>query len=237
MRVLLVIVSVLVASCAGAKYSTVRAGKFGGRMKIEWVGPDEFIFRPDAQRPFHFTRADGVTITPQAMFTDGGSIPRPLWAVRGYSPWGYGPAFIIHDWLFVAHKWGLPDAAGHTVNSAADVMSEGIKTIMEDDPSLKNEFHLYSMDHAVRSPVAATYWDDSTQPVRPPSEDGFAAPAAPAARTVRPMSAGSAPRKTASAEEIAALPSPRLLSATPGVRTISRTAARWVQSRDFDAGR
>src|SRR5437016_1616727 len=76
----------LLTSCASSKYNKVPKGEVGGLLTIEWVGPDKFIYRPNAKRPFYFKRANGEIIQPKSMYTDGGSIPRPLWAIRGYSP-------------------------------------------------------------------------------------------------------------------------------------------------------
>jgi hypothetical protein len=55
---------------------------------VEWIGPDRFILRPDPDptQRLTFTRANGDVITPREMYTDGGSIPRPLWVFRGLSP-------------------------------------------------------------------------------------------------------------------------------------------------------
>ena len=46
-------------------------------------------------------------IEPQEMYTTGGSIPRILWGIPGLSPWGLGPAYIIHDWLFYIHRCNI----------------------------------------------------------------------------------------------------------------------------------
>jgi hypothetical protein len=43
------------------------------------------------------------------MYTDGGSVPRALWGVEGFSAWEYGPAYILHDWLFQRHYCRTPD--------------------------------------------------------------------------------------------------------------------------------
>lgn len=37
------------------------------------------------------------------MYTDGGSIPKVAQAIPGLSPWGYGPAYLVHDWAFELH--------------------------------------------------------------------------------------------------------------------------------------
>jgi hypothetical protein len=156
--------------CATWTYDRIPTGEVGGRLTIEWVGPDQFIYRPDAQRPFYFKRANGEIIKPRSIYTDGGSIPRVLWAFRGYSPWAFGSAYVAHDWLFSAHHCGYPEAQNHTVYTSADVLSECIKTLMENDEkrarkqnqpggSLKSPTLLFTIDRAVRSKVAQDLWD------------------------------------------------------------------------------
>jgi hypothetical protein len=161
----------LLAGCATAKYNRVRTGEVGGRLTIEWIGADQFVYRPDSKRPFYFKRANGEVIQPQSMYTDGGSIPRPLWALRGYSPWGFGPAYIAHDWLFAAHHCNLPSARGYTVDTAADVLAEVMKTLMEaPKPNvIKSPFLLYTIDAAVRTPIASDLWDHGKCSTPPPA--------------------------------------------------------------------
>lgn len=60
------------------------------------------------------------------MFTDGGSIPVQF-GLKNYSPWGYGPAFIVHDWLLHMQdgkgegyaKYSLENAATITASDSA----------------------------------------------------------------------------------------------------------------------
>lgn len=138
-----------------------------------WISPDRFIYRPSADRPFYFKRANGEVIKPRSIYTDGGSIPRPLWILRGYSPWAFGPAYVAHDWLFTAHHCGYPEANNHTVFTAADVLSECIKTLMEREPEarpyLRNPTLLYTIDKAVRSKIAQDLWNNGTCQ-KPPQE-------------------------------------------------------------------
>ncbi len=166
----------LLGGCAGtSKYASAPVGKFEGKVRLRWVGEDQFVFEPDPASPFKFIRANGDVIQPQAMFTDGGSIPRILWALPGYSPWGCGAAFVIHDWLFVAKHCQqpigqVPANRVYDVNTAADTMSECIKTLMvtglvRDDPLILN-----SMDLAVRTQIARDAWEKG-KCVRPPRED------------------------------------------------------------------
>ena len=93
----MVVFVLLLVGCASLHYEKTRAGNLSGRVIVEWRKPNLFVFRPDAEQPLKFVRSDGDVITPQEMFTDGGSIPRAFWVFRNFSPCGYGPAFVVHD--------------------------------------------------------------------------------------------------------------------------------------------
>lgn len=149
--------------CASTHYQGAETGELSGKLTVQWLKPDEFLFVPDPQDPLTFTRNNQTRIVPGMMHTDGGSVPRSLWAVKNYSPWGYAPAFIIHDWLFEMNHCGLSGHEDYDVTEAAQVMSEVIKTLMEQQPEIPaNRFVLYSMHEAVSSPIAAQLWDKGT---------------------------------------------------------------------------
>jgi hypothetical protein len=57
------------------------------------------------------------------MYTDGGSIPQPLRAIKVYSPWGYAPAFLVHDWLFAIKQCKRPGYEKLTLEGATDAMA------------------------------------------------------------------------------------------------------------------
>jgi len=76
----------LTSGCAKKHYSDVDTGTLKGKLLVEWYDNDKFIFIPDEADPLRFTRQSGVEIQPGKMYTDGGSIPRPLWALKNYSP-------------------------------------------------------------------------------------------------------------------------------------------------------
>ena len=103
--------------CGSINYSqVVETSKFDGRLFVMWVGEGSaysgdgrFVFIPNPNDPLTFTRLDnmgtviGQPIRPEIMYTDGGSIPRLATVFKGLSPWGYAPAYMVHDWLFIAH--------------------------------------------------------------------------------------------------------------------------------------
>lgn len=145
--------------CVGCAYDRTKVGKIHGKYSLTWVSSDLFAFIPDANDPFCFERHNGERIYPAAMYTDGGSIPRPLWAFRNYSPWTYGPAYLVHDWLFLAHDCGPDDYQRYTVEEAATVMAEAMKTLMENDKAPKNRLAFEMIYRAVKTDVAEKLWD------------------------------------------------------------------------------
>jgi hypothetical protein len=45
--------------------------------------------------------------------------------------WQYAPAFIVHDWIFMAHKCDNPPDNDMVFSSAALLFAESMKTMME----------------------------------------------------------------------------------------------------------
>jgi hypothetical protein len=167
MRLLAVLLSpvlFVLNGCSSMHYARVSPGELKGRLIVEWYDRDSFVFIPDPENPLTFTRPNGKgVIEPERMQTDGGSIPRFLWGFKNYSPWGFGPAFIVHDWLFVAHHNGDPRYSEYTLEESALVMSEVMKTMMEKERVEKGvtpqKFVMYSMYLAVKSSIARQWWD------------------------------------------------------------------------------
>lgn len=148
------------AGCADElAWDRLEPGRFSGRLRVEWVERDLFLFEPAPEAPLAFTRAGGERIEPGRMLTDGGSIPRPLWAFRSYSPWGYGPAFIVHDWLFEQRHCRIPPE--RSLEEAAAIMGEAIKTLVlaGGGPQPHEVLVVRSMLEAVRSPIARRLWE------------------------------------------------------------------------------
>ena len=166
-RIVLALTLVFPAACSdiltGGIYERVNVGELKGRLVVEWVDQDKFLFLPDPQNPLRFTRKNSDVIEPQRMFTDGGTIPAALRAIKSYSPWGYAPGFIIHDWLFAMHHCKVPGHEKYDVEAAAEIMAEVLKTMME-NPKYggPNKLVHYSMYEAVRSNIARDYWTRGT---------------------------------------------------------------------------
>jgi hypothetical protein len=154
-----------------ASYDDFPVGTLKGKLIVQWWEPDKFIFLPDKDNPLTFVRSNGTAISPGRMFTDGGSIPRMLWVFRNYSPWGYAPAFIVHDWLFEMKHCGMPGNENYDHHIAATVMAEVVRTMMETKKVDVAKLTLLSMYEAVDSRIAQGYWDNG--PCTPPPA-GFA---------------------------------------------------------------
>ncbi|HMQ92462.1 MAG TPA: hypothetical protein PKA33_15130 [Amaricoccus sp.] len=116
----------LLAGCLDGGKPQEQRGELHGVLLIKWVREDRFVFVPDESDPLTYERG-GRRIVPGAMFTDGGSIPRLFWSVKGLSPWSYGPAYALHDWLFRQHRCGL-DAPPmtYTLAEANEVLEDAI---------------------------------------------------------------------------------------------------------------
>jgi len=146
--------------CASTHYKHTPVGHLSGKVTVEWYKPNLFIYRPDPSAPLTFVRANGDVVRPEKMLTDGGSIPRIFWVFKNYSPWGYGPAFVVHDWLFHVKNCNLPDDKHYTLTDAAKVMSEIMKTLME-SPGFDygSKSSMYLMYEAVQTAPAREAWE------------------------------------------------------------------------------
>ncbi len=155
-------------------YRGLRTGRFQGVPKLMWNG-----FRNKSQRPvfryfgtdFSYETSEGRRIKPGVMNTDGGTIPKWLHVIDEFSPWTYGPAFIIHDWLFVKAKCDADQDADISFEESALIMAEALKTLMEvgfkdhdgvEKTFARNEDVVYLMYLAVKSSYAQEIWEDKS---------------------------------------------------------------------------
>lgn len=155
----LLFLTLLLEACASTHYCETSKGKFEGVLDVRWVKNDYFLFIPSKDEPFTFIRDDGTKIQPGPMYTDGGSIPRFLWGIEGYSPWGYAPAYIVHDWLFVAQHCGYEPDNKYNFDDSVMVMAESLKAVMEASPEVRNYFVFDTVVAAISSPIAKRLWE------------------------------------------------------------------------------
>ena len=160
--------ALLTAGCASMAYESTKTGTLTGKLQVRWIQPDRFIYLPDASDPLRFVTSDQRTIQPGIMYTDGGSIPRMLWSMPGFSPWGYGPAYIVHDWLFAAKHCADPAYAWVTFEDSARALGESIKTLMEQQVAPRSASLHYLIVEAVKTPIARDLWDNGPCSIPPP---------------------------------------------------------------------
>ncbi|KPA22919.1 hypothetical protein shim_12090 [Shimia sp. SK013] len=153
-----------IGACAPVNYDAVTKGEFDGLVQLYWVGGNtgsavgdgKFLYFPDPTSPLRYTSNDQydhkgkrLVIEPPAFFTDGGSVPRMVQGVPGFNAWAFGPAYIVHDWAFEAHRClNYKEKKGDTVKNpdiptpemeklknmsfkqSAELMAETIKTLL-----------------------------------------------------------------------------------------------------------
>jgi hypothetical protein len=163
-------------SCAGVPYDDLPVGRFSGSLLVMWVGEGDgagagrFVFVPSPDAPLTFTRGGGPqvpVITPGMMYTDGGSIPRVAQVFKGFGPWGYAPAYMVHDWLFVARNC-LRDGKGTEAHKAleaigfpdsAAILGEAIRTLVDSGRVERNDLAGSVITGTVGGPISRAIWD------------------------------------------------------------------------------
>ena len=158
--------AVFAAGCAS--FTTYGDGVLKGHVLIRWDRQDKFIFIPDAKdlfsfRPSFFTGKDDIV--PGLMYTDGGSVPQILWGIPGLSPWALGPAYIIHDWIFLVHRCNLPappEVKAITFPQSAQILAEVGKALV--DAKLIKDNRLEEIVWAVRTRYAESLWNQPPGP-------------------------------------------------------------------------
>ncbi len=166
----------LLSACGFVDYDATEPGKFTGSLLVMWVGEGgesgdgKFVYVPSRNRPLTFTRPDPDAtprvIRPEMMYTDGGSIPRQAQLFSGFSPWGYAPAYMVHDWLFVARRClndGIPTAEERRIRSmtfsdSADLIAEAIKALIVSGRVKPREVAPRVISGTVAGPVSYQRW-------------------------------------------------------------------------------
>lgn len=171
---------IFLSGCGSLDYANVSEnGELDGRLFVMWVGEGspnsgdgKFVFVPNPTDPLRFTRRDsenrlvGLTIQPGLMYTDGGSIPRIATVFNGFSPWGYAPAYMVHDWLFIANHCVVDGMAtdeqmkieGMMFNESAVVIAEVIKALQTSGQVAPNDIAASTISSAVAGPISRRLW-------------------------------------------------------------------------------
>lgn len=177
-RALGIAIAILIAGCSSVDYRKLATGGLSGSLFVMWVGEGNssgdgnFLFVPDPRDPLIFHRADpaapGSTIQPGLMYTDGGSIPKIAQVFKGLSPWGYAPAYMIHDWVFIAHhcivdgstEKRFDQVRGVSFDDSAAILGEAIKALTATRQVAPNDVAPSAITAAVGSVVAKNLWDE-----------------------------------------------------------------------------
>ncbi|WP_133123879.1 hypothetical protein [Phyllobacterium zundukense] len=168
---------VALSACASVDYSKLPPGSFSGSLFVMWVdeggssGDGNFLFVPDPNDPLIFRRSDprqpGSVIRPGLMYTDGGSIPKIAQVFKGLSPWGYAPAYMIHDWIFTARHC-IVDGENNprfdqvrdvTFDDSSEILGEAIRGLVEAERVQPNDVAGGAITTAVGSVIAKGLWD------------------------------------------------------------------------------
>lgn len=164
----------MAGGCGNVKYEDTQKGELNGSLFVMWVGEGDdfygdgrFLFVPDPNDPLYFrSKKDGLKVQPGMLYTDGGSIPRPVQMFKGFSPWGYGPAYIIHDWLFVLRhcetdgtpKPGQENLKGISFERSAELLGETIRTLVETGRVDSDDVAPAVITGTVSGPISRAAW-------------------------------------------------------------------------------
>ena len=165
-RTILFSTAVVLGAAGCVTLGEIGSGQLRGHVVVEWYKEDLFIYRQQKANPFSFKPSFlHEPITPKDMYTDGGSIPRVFWGIPGLSPWGLGPAYIIHDWIFEVHrcKWPeLVEVQNISFKQSAQILAEVGKDLI--DKGLIAHDLLPQITWAVQTRYAQTLWDQPPGP-------------------------------------------------------------------------
>lgn len=173
---LLASVLISLTGCGSINYDKAPVGRFDGSLFVMWVGEGgptgdgAFVYVPAPGHELTFTRVSAAgkeeVIRPTMMYTDGGSIPKIGQVFKGLSPWGYAPAYMVHDWLFRARQC-LSDGkatkteamvAGISFQESAQIIAEAIKTLQEEGRVGPDDVAPRVISSAVAGPVSEHHW-------------------------------------------------------------------------------
>lgn len=159
-RAMLLAAVLFLAGCQTFTLEGTPPGVLRGELAVVWVGEDSFVY-VGGPGGLSFRTSDGKLIKPEMIYTDGGSIPRPVRALDGFSPWGFAPAYIIHDWLFIQRHCNPDylDKLNITFEDSARILAEVIKTLIETNQVRPNETAFSAISWAVSTSIARDLWE------------------------------------------------------------------------------
>jgi hypothetical protein len=176
MRIILLTLALALTACGPDIYKSAKTGTFSGRIFLMWIddggssGDGKFVFVPVPGDELTFTRTNPDAtlpiIIPEMMYTDGGSIPRLAQAFKGFSPWGYAPAYMVHDWVFVAKNCNTDGLAkGRELlvkdmgfDESAAIMAEAIRSLVAQKMVKPNDVSENLIPAIVGGPIAQGLW-------------------------------------------------------------------------------
>lgn len=171
------LVCAALTACGHVDYRTDADGHFSGDLFVMWVGEGgasgdgTFVFVPNRNNPLTFTWTDAENnkqvVQPEMMYTDGGSIPKFAQVFNGFGPWGYAPAYMIHDWLYMARHCnvdGTPTeaearVAAITFQESAEILNASINALVASGRVKRNDVATGVISGAVAGPIARARWD------------------------------------------------------------------------------
>jgi hypothetical protein len=177
MKAFLFAVIVALNACARTDYADIKPGTLEGQVVVVWLGGTKgpgdgsFVYVPTERKPLTFTRPDPnakvARIEPLMIYTDGGSIPPIGRVFNGLTPWNYGPAYVVHDWLFRARQC-LTDNPGDSqyafvekisFRDSAQIIGEVIKTLEVTGRVPKRDISGAIVTAAVHSSISRGLWE------------------------------------------------------------------------------
>lgn len=189
---LIALASVLLAGCADVDFDEAneKSPEFRGAVSLFWVrqrdaksgSEGQFIYIPTPGNELSLIRdADQKElekITPDALYTDGGSVPRAFQAFKGFSPWAYGPVYLVHDWLFAAKRCAMePDATDEEkkvlqfeFQDTVDIFVEALVALQRANRIDPEDFSQRSVSAAIAGPISRNLWETPSACVEPDLE-------------------------------------------------------------------
>lgn len=173
--------AVSLAACSGVTYQNQQKHKarLKGEVAVFWLaegdqdaGDGKFIYVPIRSDPLVLTWMDGKgqwrETEPGIMFTDGGSIPKFAQGFEGYSPWGYAPAYMVHDWVFEARQCvrngnasedQKRSVAGMEFDDTVRIMAQAIAVLVERKLVSDKGTAPSGVTAAVGTPISRRLWE------------------------------------------------------------------------------